>query len=252
MKRIWATTRLSLQQLKLVYIITGIAFSFFLLAFLLLYLSNDGYFGQTPLSYTFIVLPLLSAIMVPLFINRRLISFNAKRKDLLINSAVLYAIICAGAALLLIIIRGAVELPLEAKHERFFFSNPFEQKFYWIEMGQGGRVGAMRKIDIPLPILFFQQFFFFYLICTACHMLVSLQKNWIGWALDVIIITAILVINYVMVDINYLSESLLDYLKPTIDYLFFGKAYIQIPIAIGLSAIISFFNIIITKYQKFL
>jgi hypothetical protein len=181
-KKIWATAKLNMRNIKVAYLITAII----IIGQVINYFSTAVVFARgggwdmsenanISVAWMLWLLPVLSAILVSSGNFRRTINLGAKRETFFWSSLTIYALF-AGIASFAGIIMDSIESRVIAELNWGILWTS-ANVFGWGEHG--------------VIVNFFQQFAFLFLVSAFFHTLAGIQDKWYGWVTDVMLIAII-------------------------------------------------------------
>lgn len=172
-----AIVRLYLRQLTPAYLVAGIAFLANLIVtivFLCLPVVEDN--SNTSTGNMAALVVLMAAIFIPSLNVRKSLNLGARRIDIFRGCIPVYAILSAGAAVVMVAYRLAIDPLLVA-------SGKFAQV-----QDMGTALGFYQHGPI---VAIFQYFAFLILVAAFVHTLTMAQTAWYGWVADVVLIAVI-------------------------------------------------------------
>ena len=178
--KIWATAKINLKNLKVAYIITaitlvGMSSNYIIDVFLARSMDLSGNVGISG-AWTFWMLPVLAAVLVPSRNFKRTMNLGGKRDSFFWGSLMVYAVLAGAVSLVALIVNYAVDAPfVNSGTYGGMFTAP--GVFGWDAHG-----GA---------VAFFRQFAFLFLFSAVVHTLTAMQDKWYVWVADVLIIAVI-------------------------------------------------------------
>lgn len=177
MKTSHAIAKLYLRQLKLAYLITGIAFlANFITTVIYLFLPKVPDNGITSSGNLVALVVLLAAIFVPASYLRRTVNLGARRIDFFWGCIPVYAVLSAASALFVVLYHVLID-PLLGASGKFSTVLDVGEAFGFYTYG-------------PV-VAFIQCTVLLLLIAAFAHTLTMAQTAWYGWLADVILVAII-------------------------------------------------------------
>jgi ABC-2 type transport system ATP-binding protein len=173
MKPVKGIVKINLKQNKPAYWITGALLLSGIANEIVMYAVNIADNATVALGSYLLLLPLLTAVLVPAMNFTKLMNLGGKRKDFFKACIPTYALIAASDVLLNIVLRLVLD-PLMARH-----------------------IGILNLLDVfglmanGTVAAFFQMTAFLLLFMCVLHTLTLAQGHWYGFAADILIIAVI-------------------------------------------------------------
>jgi hypothetical protein len=224
-KKVWATAKLNMKNIKAAYIVTAIVIIGLISNYIIqaiIFASGGGWdtseSSNISVAWMLWLLPILVAVLVSAGNFRRTMNLGGKRDTFFWGSLTIYAIFAAGASILGIILDGIETLVVAGLSWGTLWTSA--NVFGWSGYG--------------VISTFFQQFAFLFLVAAFVHTLVAIQDKWFGWVADVLIIAII----SVFTPIAPLRAALAWFFN----LILFESPFLQIPICMILALAIYALN----------